>query len=461
MSQDQVIDVSAIIDERKVDGLSISLVVWGFFITLADGYDLWAAAVAAPSWIRAWHIERATLGPVLSASVFGILFGAPFLGYIGDRLGRKTAIVASCLVFGLFSGLAALASNLDELIVLRFLAGVGIGGVLPNVITLNAEFAPKRFRATLVIIMFCGITVGGALPGVVGAWLVPQYGWQLLFLLGGAVPVLVAIAVAVAMPESIRYLAMRERHRGAVMALLRRMRPELVVAPEARFVLRDEKPYARFSAKDLFADGLGLITPLLWICFAANLMGLYFLTSWMPTLLSGANISPAEASLATSLFQLGGTVGAFALCRPLDTTGLAPVAILFALAVPVVGAIGFAAGISDVLLLSVVFLGGVCVLGLQFGLNAASAMIYPTAFRSNGSGWAFGVGRIGSITGPLAGGVLVGLQLSLPSLYLWSTIPFILGAVASIVLVRLYAARFGGDELGAQEPVARTPRAVS
>ena len=183
-------------------------------------------------------------------------------------------------------------------------------------------------------------------------------------------------------------------------SILRRMNPDISIPANAQYVIRDEKQHKGFSPKYLFMDGLHFITPLLWVCFVVNLMGFYFLMSWMPTLLSGANLPISEAAFATSLFQIGGTVGGLALARPLDTRGLAPVTLLFALAIPVIGLIGYVGTTSEVWLMIIVFLGGFCVLGLQFGLNATSAMIYPTSFRSNGSGWAFAIGRVGSVAGP-------------------------------------------------------------
>jgi AAHS family 4-hydroxybenzoate transporter-like MFS transporter len=454
MSQEHVIDVSQIIDERKVDWFNIQLVIWGFFVVLFDGYDIGAAAFAAPALIKDWHLaNRAALGIMFSASLFGILFGSAIFGYIGDRFGRKIAVISSLLTFGIFTWLAVLSSNLEQLSILRFFAGVGIGGLLPNIITFNAEFAPKRFRATQIIVMFTGITFGGAIPGAVSAWLVPTHGWQILFTIGGIVPIVIAIAVAIGMPESIKFLVVKGRN-AEVTKLLRQMTPNLTIPPNAQFVIRDEKQHTGFSPKYLFMDGLQFITPLLWICFIVNLMGFYFLMSWMPTLLSGANIPVSEAALATSLFQIGGTVGGLALARPLDTRGLAPVTLLFALAIPIIGSIGYVGLHSEALLMLVVFLGGFCVLGLQFGLNATSAMIYPTSFRSNGSGWAFAVGRVGSIAGPVIGGILISNHHTLQQLYLWATVPFIIGTIACFILMRLYYVRFHGYGLERRDALA-------
>src|SRR5438552_2424693 len=310
----------------------------------------------------------------------------------------------------------------------------------------------NRFNASLVIWSFflvlfdgydiTGITFGGAVPGAISVWLVPQYGWQAIFAVGGVLPILMAVGAALQLPESLKHVVVRD-DRAQADRLLALLKPDRAPDAATRLVVADEKVYRGFNPKYLFADGLALITPLLWICFACNLMGFYFLLSWLPTLLTGAKLPPSEAAIATALVQIGGTVGGLALARPIDAKGFLPVTILFACSVLAVGALGYVGLASATALMAIVFLAGFCVLGLQFGLNAASAMIYPTSVRSNGSGWAFGVGRVGSVLGPVVGGVLIGMKMPLQELFLWATVPFIVGAVACGALTRLYVARFG------------------
>lgn len=452
----QTIDVSRLIDERGVNKFNVGVVIFSFFIILLDGYDIGAAAFAAPALIKAWHItDRAALGTLFSSSLFGILFGSPIFGWIGDRYGRKIAIIGSLVTFGVFTLVACWASNIDQLIYLRFFAGIGIGGLLPNVIALTAEFAPSRKRSTMVIVMFCGITLGGAVPGWVSAGFVGTYGWEVLFAVGGVFPLVVALLALPWLPESLKFLVLKGGRQATINRTVGRIAPDLQIDEATIYTVRDEKQYEGFSPKYLFQEGLAWITPLLWFCFAANLMGFYFLMSWMPTLLTTAHLPAEQAAVATSWFQVGGTAGGLLLSVLMDKKGLLPVSVLFVCAIPVIGAIGYVAGAGDTtLLMVIVFLGGFCVLGLQFGLNAASAMIYPTSFRSNGSGWAFAVGRFGSVAGPKVGGVLIGMQLSLQALYLWATLPFIFGALASIALTRLYFGTFKGEGLGQRAPLA-------
>jgi AAHS family 4-hydroxybenzoate transporter-like MFS transporter len=450
MAEDAAVDVARFVDEQKFGAFHVKLLILSFLIVLFDGYDIGAAPFAAPSWIKAWGIDRAALAPVLAASLIGILFGAPILGFVGDVFGRKKAIIISCLLFGGFTWVGAWANSLEAMWYLRLLAGIGIGGLLPNLIALNAEFAPRRLRATMIILMFTGITFGGSVPGAVAAWLVPHYGWPILFVIGGVAPIVMALVAAVALPESIKYLTVK-RHDVQVARILTAMQPGAGVGPQTRFVLADERHAPGFSPRLLFSDGLAAITPLLWALFVLNLMGFYFLASWNPTLLASAKVSEGMAAIGTALFQIGGTIGGLTLSRPIDRKGFLPVAILFVLAVPVIASIGYVGSISSLLLMLVLLLGGFCVLGLQFGLNAASAMIYPTAVRSNGSGWAFGIGRFGSIAGPYVGGYLIARHVPIEQLYLLAAIPFALGAVVCFVLTRVYYARFKGHGLGQRE----------
>ncbi len=431
------IDVTDYIDKRQLNAFNFQLVVLSFLVIMVDGYDITVAAFAVPPLIKEWGVANpGAFGPVLGASLFGMLFGAPLLGHVGDRYGRKTAIIASYVVFGVFTLAAAWSHSLFQLGALRFLAGIGIGGLLPNVVALNAEFAPRRLQATAVIVSFAGITLGGSLPGPIAAYLMPQHGWQILFYFGGLVPLLLAGLIAAMLPESIRFLALKDRQAAAA-AMVQRMDPGTTLPPGARFTVQlgEKLPFS-----DLFKGKLAVMTPLLWLLFVTNLMAYFFLVSWMPTLLASASL-PTQAAVATMILQIGGFTGALAIALPLDRRGMMPVVALFVLAVPIVGAIGYVAHQSEFALMAVVALAGLCTLGTQFGLNAVSAILYPTALRSTGSGAAFGVGRVGAILGPVIGGRLIDMKLPVQDLYMIATIPFVIGAVAAFILMPMFADR--------------------
>jgi len=454
MEERSTINVTRLVDEQKIGLFNLGILLLSFLVMFSDGYALAAAAYAAPSIVRQWHLNRAVMGPVFSASLVGMLFGAPILGYLGDRFGRKSAIILGCLLYGISSLAIVESRTLHQLIALRFISGIGLGGLPPNTIALNAEFAPKRARATMIVFMFMGITVGGIFPGVIAAYL-PQYGWQGLFFVGGAFPIAIALAVFFYLPESIKFLVLRNAHRK-VAELAGKLAPGISISPDAMFLI-DEKPRTGFSIRLIFADGRAWMTPVLWIVFFSNLMANFFLNSWMPTLFQDSGLSIRQTALTMAMFYVGGIAGGITISRLLDKRGLAAIGASFLLGCPVVAAIGIP-GLSHRLLSVAVFFAGFCILGNQLGLNAVSGLLYPTAIRSNGVGWANAIGRFGAIAGPMIGGWLIGRHLPLQRLFLVPLAPMIVGAVASFALMRICFRMFGSRRL---EIEARNAHTVS
>ena len=432
MAGEAEVQVSHFLDEHGIGAFQIKLIFWSILIALIDGYDIGAIAFAAPHLIREWHVAPKDLGLVLSASNIGVLFGSQIFGWIGDNYGRKTALIMTNLWFGVLTFAAAYATDLTQLSWLRFFAGLGIGGVIPNVVAINAESAPRNLRATLAIIAVGTVPLGGALAGFASAGLVPTHGWQILFQIGGIVPIVIALAAIVGLPESIKYMTLHESQRPKMEALLHAIRPDYRVPPNARIVIEDEKQFPSSNPTYLFHDGLAVITPLTWLIFALNLMGYFFLISWTPTLMSAAHATPTVAALSGAALQVGGTVGALTLCWWLQRHRFVAIAIMFAIAVPIVGSIGFAGLNSPTTLLIATFFAGALVLGIQSGINVVGAMIYPTSLRANGSGWQLGIGRLGAILGPFLGALFVGLPVE--QLYIWSALPFAAGAVVTLLV---------------------------
>jgi len=435
------IDVTRIIDEQKLGRFHILLLILTFLTVLVDGYDIGAVAFAAPALVKEWHLQRAQLGPLFGAGLFAGLFGPLVLGYIADRFGRKSSIVGALWFFGVFTLASVWATSLEQMIVLRFIAGLGIAGVLPLVTALNNEYAPRRLRATMFVLMFCGITFGGGLPGLVAARFMATEGWQILFWIGGLVPIAVGILLIFLLPESAKFLALRPERHVELARLLRRLDSRLIIPADARFVLRGEQDRTRFAFKSLFAGRLALVTPLFWIVNAINLMIFYFVNQWMPTLLSNAGISTEHAAIATTLFQFGGTAGGLILMRPLDKWGFIAVPILFALAIPVIACIGLP-GLPEAAVLLLVTAAGFCLLGLQFGNISSEGNVYPTAIRSFGVGSCFAAGRVGAVVGPVIGGILIGMQVSLEELFFIAAIPLFIGLIAAAILTPIYRAHY-------------------
>ena len=439
MASQPEIQISRLLDERGLSSFQIKLLIWTVLIGIIDGYDIGAIAFAAPHLVADWGIPRHALGPVLTASNIGVLFGSQILGWVGDRYGRKTALIVSNLLFGVLTFAAAYSTDLTQLFWLRFLAGLGIGGVIPNMVAINAESAPRQLRATLAIVAVGFVPMGGAFAGFISATLVPHYGWPVLFQIGGIAPVVIALAATIGLSELIKYMALHEGQRQRLEQLIAAIRPDIKVPANARFVIEDEQQAPSSNPVYLFRNGMWLITPLVWLLFSLNLMGFFFLISWTPTLMAAAKVPQETAALAGAALQVGGTVGSLTLCWWLQRYRFFAIAILFVLAVPVVASIGYAGLTSTSALLTATFFGGFLVLGIQSGINVAGALIYPTSLRANGSGWELGLGRLGSIIGPLLGALFVGLAVE--KLYVWSALPFAVGAIVCFAVHVLNTAR--------------------
>ena len=443
MTDNPAIEVSRLLDERGFGRFQIRMLIWTIILGMIDGYDIGAIAFAAPHLVRDWHLQASDLKWVLTASNIGVLFGSQLMGFVGDRYGRKTALIVSNLVFGVLTFAAAYSTDLTQMFWLRFFAGFGIGGVIPNIVAINAESAPRRLRATIAIIAVGFVPAGGALAGFVSAALIPHYGWPVLFYIGGIIPVIAALGGTIGLPESIKYMALHNGGRRKMAKLIAAIRPGFEVPANARFVIEDEQQAPSSNPIYLFRNGMGLITPLLWLLFALNLMGYFFLISWTPTLLTAAKLPQATAALAGAALQIGGTIGALVLCWWLQRHRFFAIAILFVLAVPVVASIGYAGLTSAAALLAATFLGGFLVLGIQSGINVSGALVYPTSLRANGSGWELGIGRLGSIIGPLLGALFVGLAVE--KLYIWSALPFAAGAIVCFAIHTLNTARLNAN----------------
>ncbi|HTC45211.1 MAG TPA: MFS transporter [Steroidobacteraceae bacterium] len=451
----QTLRIDDLVDGQKFSGFNFNLLFWSFLAMFADGYDISVMPFAMPTLSKMWHVDAGLQGWVLTTSLIGVLAGSPLLGYVGDRYGRKAAILCGSVIYGVSTLAVIWQHGLWVTMALRFCTGIGIGGLMPNTIALNSEASPKRLRATLVVLMFTGITLGSSAPGYISAWMLPIYGWTVLFLVGGAVPLLVAVCLYFVLPESVKFLGGRPERRAQLLATARRMRPDLLLDDDTQFeypiIVRP--PDRTLGIGEVLGPGFRAITPLLWVCFVTTLMANYFLNSWMPLLFNEAGLAPKQAALASSLYHIGGTVGGLLISVLLDRFGFVVIAALFVCAAPAIDAIG-GASMSYAALAPLAALSGLCVLGAQFGNNAAAGLLYPTQFRSKGVGWALGIGRFGAIVGPLLGGQLIKTHLPMRQLFLAASAPMWIGAVAALILVRLCYVRLGRLQLS-DVPVTR------
>ena len=432
--------VNDFVDGQKIGRFNILLLIWSFLIMFADGFDLNSLGLAAPALTKAWGVERSAMGPVLSANNIGIFIGAPLLGLLGDRFGRRPIIIAGSLLFGVATLLMSWTTTMDQMMILRGIAGIGIGGIMPNTISLNSELAPKKFRSTLTVLMFMGITTGSTAVGLVATYMMPDYGWPILFRIGGVLPIVLAFALIFVLPESLKLLVLKERSRGELLATARRMRPDLAIPDDAGFI---NPPALNTSGSilDLFKGSLSWITPLLWLCFAITLLANFFLNTTLPLIYDSFGIGQREAALTATMYHAGGTFGGLLISFLLDRMGFSIVAILFATAVPSIALLGFA-DLGQFWLGTAAGIAGVAILGAQFGNNATAGLLYPTPIRGKGVGFALSFGRLGGIAGPLIGAQLLGMNLTMPQLFAVAAIPILVGLVIALVLSWLCYRRF-------------------
>ena len=434
------INITRLVDSTRFKPFHAWLVLGCILAMMSDGFDLLNASIAGPALIKEWGVNRAALGPVFSASLFGFLVGAPIFGFLGDRFGRRMAIVSSLFFIGITTLACAWATNVQELLWLRFLSGLGLGGVLPNVISLMGEFAPKRIRATLMVVMSMGISLGGSIPGIVGATLMPSYGWPIIFVVGGVAPILVGLGLAFTLPESIKFLVLRGGQDARIARLVHRLNPAVNTGPGTRFVLDVDEGSARTrgSPLALFRDGWALVTVLVWLVFVFNLMANNLMNAWLPMIVQSSGRTAAQGAMAGTLQQLGGTFGGLFVGILIDRVGLKVLVPLFLLAVPVVAFTG-TPGISTTVLLTMTFFTGCMVTGMQNGINAGAGMIYPTSLRANGVGYALGVGRVGSVAGPLLGSALISMKLPVSTFFYLTAVFPLLCAISVLLLLRQMA----------------------
>ncbi|MFL6415450.1 MAG: MFS transporter [Bryobacteraceae bacterium] len=427
----QFIRVQDVIDSSGISRLQRLLLFLCFLTVAIDGFDTASIGFLGPAILSAWSLHPAQLAPLFSSGLFGLMLGALAIGPFADRQGRKLALCLSIAIFSIASLLSAFSANLQMLIALRFLTGLGLGGAMPNAITLTSEYCPQARRSSLVTTMFCGFTIGSALGGVVSARLIPDFGWRSVLLVGGVLPLLLLPFAWKMLPESLRFLVLRGTDHEEIVSLLKRIAPERDFT-RATFV--DPQPKSVTPVRDLFQAGFVAGTLLLWLTFFMSLLVVYLLSNWLPTLMHEAGLSIRRAALITAMLQVGGTAGAIAIGRVMDKFN--PYAVLcvgYLLAAVCVAFIG-RVQTGTWLLAGIVFCAGFFVSGSQVGGNALSAANYPTNSRATGVSWANAVGRLGSIVGSMLGGLLLTLKLDLDSVFTLVGVPALFASIAIAVM---------------------------
>ena len=420
MSAATRVDIAAIIEGQRLSPFLLRLVLVSWIVTFFDGFDMNVIAFAAPALKAEFHLDRLMLGNIFSIGLLGTMIGGFALGWLGDRIGRRPTLILATASFGVITLAFALARGYGALLALRLLDGIAIGGLLPVCWALNIEYAPKRYRATIVTVIMVGYSLGISLAGPVAIWLMPAFGWQSLFVFGGSLSLLAALILVPTLPESIRYLALEGARPERIARLLRRLAPDRAVPEGAVFVVADEAGVSRtFRPALLFKDELRWITPLLWLAYIFSSMAVFFLATWTPLVFEALGFSRAEAAAAGSINALAGALGGLALMRFTDRRGAIAITAMPLAAVPVLLIAGLAPLGHGGFLLAVAFIG-FFVIGGHFGLHSIAGLFYPSTYRGNGAGWAISVAKIGSIAGPWIAGAL--LSTALPVRHIFAVV---------------------------------------
>lgn len=430
--------VAALIDDRSWNRSQKLLLALVSMAILLDGFDNQALGFALPSLMKDWQLPKAALGGALAAAQFGMLIGAVTGGMLGDRLGRKRALVGSVLLFGVGTLLIGFVGAPLQLTALRFLSGLGLGAAFPNVAALAAEFTPMRHRSFAVVLSIVCVPLGGVVGGLVASAVLPLLGWQALFVLAGGCTLLLALVLVVALPESVTFLLSRGAPEKSIGRSLRRMGIDPVQALRTLGQGGLQQAGARHLPKVptslVLAPAWRGDTLLLWTAFFFSLVSVYAAFNWLPTLLTENGLSVAGASQGLAAFNLGGVITALWGGAVMGRYGSRQVMLAMSAGAVVVAIVLASLARVDLpksLLFALIGLEGGCINGVQTSLYALASGIYPAEMRARGVGLATGIGRLGAIASALFGAMVVG-SLGLMGFH-WS-----IAVVMTVVLAALW-----------------------
>ena len=431
MTQTQRLDVRELINANPLSRFQKLVVFLGFCVIALDGFDIAIMGFIAPTLKQEWGVSNHELGFVISAALIGLALGAIFSGPLADWLGRKKIIINSVFFFGFWTIATALSQNIEQMVLFRFLTGLGLGAAMPNIGTLVSEYAPERQRSFLITIIFCGFTFGAAAGGFSASWLIPQFGWHSLMLLGGILPLLFAPLLIWLLPESVRFLVVKRAPARRIRLILQRLYPGQI-ADDAEFTL-PAQPVQANAMRIVLSRQYRFGSMMLWLVYFMGLFLVYLLGSWLPTLVKEVGLTVGQAAVMTAMYQAGGTIGSLFAGWLMDRINPhRALGMIYAVGGLFTMAMGYAAA-SFALICLLAFISGACLNGANTGMNALSARYYPTEARATGSSWMHGVGRMGAILSAFAGAEMLALNISFESVFL------ILGIPAAITVAGLAA----------------------
>jgi MFS transporter, AAHS family, 4-hydroxybenzoate transporter len=436
-----LIDVVEVIERQQIGRGQCLVVLLCALLMFLDGFDTQAISYIVPALSRDWHLSREILGSIFSAALVGLMVGYLAIAPLSARFGHKRMMLASSALFAVFTLLTVFATNITELIGLRFLTGIGLGAAAPSAVALTCEFAPKRLRATFVLLVYCGFSLGFVVAGLTAGALMPTHGWKSLMLVGAIAPLALTVPLAWLLPESLAFLQRRPQGNERMRDVLLRLFPRLDVPVGSTFRLEDQGE-ARASVAALVRGRTSAGTVLLWLIFFLNLAEFYFMQSWLPTMLTGLQYSPATIVWVTALPTIAGVLSAVPLGLAMDRVGpYVTLSVLYLAGCVFMWLVGSAFSGSVAWLMVMVFCAGFCISGGQKSVIALAAVYYPLNLRSTGVGWALGIGRLGGIAGPLIAGMLYSAHWTPADIFRFSAWPVLVAGIGVFVMGRIYGSR--------------------
>jgi MFS transporter, AAHS family, 4-hydroxybenzoate transporter len=439
------VDVSQIIERQKLSPFLIGLVLMSWIITFFDGLDANLISFAAPYFRSDYQLSTVQTGNIFSMHQLGTLTGGFLMAFFGDIFGRRPAVILSTLGFGVLTMCFYFADSYGTLMGLRFLDGIPLGGMLPLAWALNIEYAPKRYRATIVTVIMIGYSMGTAIGGPVANWLIPQFGWKSVFVFGGMAAIASALFLLWKLPESLRFLASKRKSPRQIASILKRVAPGTSIPSDANFVVGDEPGHVKnFKPSLLFKGELRRITPLLWIAYIASSFAVFFIVNWTPLVFEALGYTREQAANVSALNSIMGAIGGVLLMRFTDTRGAIAITAMPVACAALLLFAGFVTiGQGPFLLLMAMI--GFFLIGGHFGMHSISGIFYPTAYRGNGAGWATSVAKIGSIGGPMVGGWVLATALPVRNIFAVLAVCPIIFAVCIYAIGKMHSRMLGHE----------------
>lgn len=446
-------NVEAFIDRTRIGATQWVALFVCVLVCFIDGFDIFMLGKIAPAIAKGFDQPTAAMTPVFVAQQIGLAVGAFTIAPLADRFGRRTMLIFACLTFGLVTLASVYAHSLEQLAIMRGIAGVFMAAGLPMAMALISEITPKRRRSTLVAVALAGFSTGSAASGAVAAWLIDAYGWQSGFWIGGAVPLLCVPLLLFFVPESLKFRAERNPADARIAGTIRRLDPTVTLQGDELFVLDVGQAQAR-KAKllDVFSDGRARTTVILWAACTLSMTNTALLGAWLPSFfLQMAGIPIQEFAIVAMIGYLGGIAGTLCVGWLMDRTAPALLLSVYYLMVAIALASLAWVPFHSAMFIVVAVIWSFFQTGGQGGLNTLITHVYPPRMRSTALGWAGGAGRIGGIVAPIAGGFALAQQFSLQ---LTLALAAILPLLVALLMLLFASVRHETSETPTQPAIA-------